>query len=143
MPTTRQVYLGSRPLKSVSSLHHYAVKVGDTWYELEGASKDQSNQPNILKTHKNDEYTMELIGTTTKTDTELKEIIDDWLKKHPTYVFHQDNCQLFARDIIVLLTGKTISTENNAISFGLGIFGVCAAVLSAGAFAAAAIIRHP
>lgn len=108
--TKRSVQIGRKPLAACFA-HHWAIKIGDTWYEIEGASKSDSDAPNKI----NDSYGSEsaggavligggLVGSTNKTDEQIRIFNEKWLRNHPKYDFKSDNCQLFATELAIWVT---------------------------------------
>lgn len=94
---------------------HWAVQVGDTWYEVAGASKSDSNTPNKIVTCRGKVSKLGAIafggqgtiGVTSKSEKAIEREIARWEHEHPTYHLYTDNCQKFVKDFCdFLLDGK-------------------------------------
>ena len=92
---------------------HWAVQVEDRWFEVEGASKEQSNSHMRILSSRGqrsavgegaDTTRFGHVGETRKTNLEIFGWIQLWKWKNPRYGFDGHNCQLFSRDFIVWLT---------------------------------------
>ena len=91
---------------------HWAVQVHDKWYEVRGASKEDSNKPMSITTCRHPVRSamganvsrFGRVGVTRKTDADIQSWIDVWTVRNPTYYWGSDNCQSFAREMIVFLT---------------------------------------
>merc|ERR1719187_2689002 len=110
---TRHVKLGRTPLKQWHFLHHWAVKVGDTWYEIAGAAKGDSDQRNVIRKHTGYSSSMgagsfggETVGKTEKTDEEIERFNANWLRDNPNYDFTAENCQAYAIAFMRWLTNN-------------------------------------
>ena len=93
--------------------YHWAIKVGDTWYEIRGASKKDSGARNDVIRSKGFKARSnagslggEVVGKTIKTDREINGWIDVWLAKYPEYEVLTDNCQTFVFDMMAWVTGN-------------------------------------
>lgn len=119
----RPVKLGRKPLGSgisaagaaVASLHHWAVQVGDTWYEI-SADKSSGGKKGNKRNVVDKSYGCyadsgagklggELVGKTDKTDYEISNWIERWIVNHPGYDALGTNCQTFAYEFMDWLTG--------------------------------------
>jgi len=110
MAPERSVKIGRYMIKLVVA-HHWAIKIGETWYEIRGASKSNTNSKNeVIKSHGFNAQSGagklggELVGVTTKSDDEIDTWIDDWLARNPTYAVMTDNCQKFVHELLVWVT---------------------------------------
>lgn len=107
---------------------HWAVKVGDTWYEVEGASKNDSNKENKIKTSYGSVAASGaapigggLVGTTTKTTAQIESWKQQWLHRNPYYDFTTTNCQKFVKEFCDFLcdgTAKLIKMEAGTRGYG-------------------------
>lgn len=84
---------------------HWAIKVGETWYEVEGASKEDTNSPNKIARRCGGASQLGavplgggLVGTTRKCQAEIDGFVASWLAQHPTYNIMTCNCQMFCKD---------------------------------------------
>ena len=90
---------------------HWAVQIGDTWFEVPGITKQDTNSKMDIKSSNGvrsfkgaDVSRFGLVGETSKRDEEIYDWIDAWTAANPTYSFSADNCQKFARELIAWLT---------------------------------------
>ena len=97
------------PLQGVSVIQHWAVKVGDTWLEIErGAHLEAENV--VTKTTGEVApsgacyYGGESVGWTSRTWEEIDQFTSDWINKHPDYLVFADNCRGFSTDLVHWLT---------------------------------------
>lgn len=138
--------LNDDPLKVAE---HWALKFdfrGQTlFYEVAGASKKESGKLNEIFWHTDaSKYSHEKLCTTIKyygDINSLKKIIQkwciDWLKNHPTYDLHGDNCQKFVQDFLLSVEdGTFVPTQHQSIGektvrFGtfLTVIGLVAVVI--------------
>ena len=95
---------------------HWAVQVDDTWFEVQGASKQDSSSPTIISMssgHRSavnggaDVGRFGRVGHTYKSDSEIVRFLRTWCTANPVYSFDTHNCQKFARDFIEWLTDGT------------------------------------
>lgn len=96
--------------------YHWAVKVGDHFFEIEGASMTEKGKGNCVlhgqgSTAKSGVQEWVEIGTTTCTCPEMTTFIISWLKEHPVYHINGDNCQLFGHDFAVFLCGEDVHSK--------------------------------
>jgi hypothetical protein len=97
---------------------HWAIKVGDTWYELAGKGANvgngdgDSDVPNVVIQGKGlaapsgaGSLGGQIVGETTKSDDDINKFITEWLARNPDYGVLDDNCQKFAYEFVVFLTG--------------------------------------
>mmetsp|Transcript_1946 Transcript_1946/g.5492 ORF Transcript_1946/g.5492 Transcript_1946/m.5492 type:complete len:513 (-) Transcript_1946:153-1691(-) len=109
----RTVFIGKRVLVALFATH-WAVKVGETWYEIHGASKNATGLPNAIRMSEGEAsagfavtWTGDIVGTTRKSDEAIKNFIwgeGGWIAKNPWYNFTTTNCQKFATDFAFWLT---------------------------------------
>ena len=117
----------------------YNSKVGDWWYEIRGADKNDNGEPNEVihsagRCSKGGacpggasaqgwlawlwDSTMStskrsLLGTTKKSDVEICDFSRRWEKEHPDYHLLKDNCQSFVHALYTfLMENGTPCTEN-------------------------------
>ena len=92
---------------------HWAVKVGETWYEI-GAKEERqrTDNPNLIVPSLGfisksgvGAFGCQLVGETEKTDKEITEWIEDWRTENPLYGLATKNCQCFAMEFMYWLTG--------------------------------------
>ena len=118
------------PLSTIP--HHWAIKVGDTWYEITGldiASSDilNGNSWGMKQTEVNrsigyaaksgaGKYGGEIVGKTRKTDFEINQWISNWIRDNPKYNLLGDNCHKFAYELMVWLTDGIFRCEHPAHS---------------------------
>lgn len=117
---------------------HWAVCVGNTWYEVAG--KMQGSKQTISK-HQNDDLYQEItiIGETSATEEDIEKWIQKWLHDHPYYEVNDSNCQLFTKHFIFEFTGVNLDTQNRkvgdtAIGIGIGAMIAGAVAIILGAF---------
>lgn len=106
----RTVKLGRKMLVGPVA-HHWAVKVGDTWYEVAGASKNDKGAKMRVNRNCGSQASSgagalggEIVGKTSKYDGQIDEWIDAWLDKYQQYDFTEENCQKFACEFVRWLT---------------------------------------
>jgi len=107
----REVSFGKKQIFSDLAYHH-AIQVGETWYEVNGASKRDTGAQNVINTHLGPQSqqgvaVMKVLGQTDKTDAEISAFIDSWLKMNPVYDLHLCNCQHFSQEFVCFLLGPT------------------------------------
>ena len=106
---TRAVKLG-RKLLSVPAGFHWAVKVGNTWYEIaiDGGKKAKRTKVNRNRGSSASSGAGslggELAGETDKTDDQIDQWIESWIRAHPDYGLTAANCQKFAWEFMDWLT---------------------------------------
>jgi hypothetical protein len=137
------VALGSYKLKALPGAEHWAVRVGDCWYEIVGARKNQSGSENEIDRHSDDSKfdTIKYMGDTQISHDILLDWSRNWLKNHPCYSLTGDNCQLFVRDVFELVLGKDLVTQNSKgadLAFWAGVSAIAAGIFS---IAASSILR--
>lgn len=90
------------PLVGVAT--HWAVKVGGTWYEIPG---DENNW--VQRSHGTSAASGAapvgggLVGTTNKSQAQIDQFINRWLREHPKYDWFTANCQCFSKDFVDFL----------------------------------------
>ena len=104
--SSREVKLG-RKIIQAPGIHHWAVKVGNTWYEIEGAAKEACNSANAIGSNEGDVASSgagllggELVGHSDKSNEQIQAFNDRWLRRNPTYYFTTENCQKYAIELI-------------------------------------------
>jgi len=107
------VYIGRKTLATFVA-HHWAVKVGSKWYEVEGAGKRGSGKPNnIVVSHgrssKGGAQQVCWVGETDKDFEDISIFNDRWLDKHPKYNYMLDNCQQYAHDLVTFCCGSSVT----------------------------------
>ena len=90
-------------------IQHWAVKVGDTWYEIErGDTFEDKNI--VIKTRGEVSrtgacyYGSESVGWTDKSWEEIDKFTEDWIDNNPDYLVFADNCRGFSKDMVRWLT---------------------------------------
>ena len=90
---------------------HWAVQIEDTWFEVPGVTKQDSNSEMDVTTSRGvrsfrgaDVSRFGLVGKTCKSDDEIRTWIDAWKASNPAYKFSSDNCQKYSREFITWLT---------------------------------------
>jgi hypothetical protein len=91
---------------------HWAVWVDDNCYEVErdtttGGAGSNTINGNINGAAKNrdKEGSLTLSGTTLKTDQQIEEENQRWIREHPRYDLLGANCQKYSQDMIHFLVG--------------------------------------
>jgi len=102
----RQVHFGEKPLGLGAK--HWALQVGDMWYEIQGTGLKEKGSENIIEVFKGPKAKsgaepVYLLGTTMKTDEQIEEFNDTYKKNHPTYSLIFDNCQTYVYDLFEFL----------------------------------------
>jgi len=109
-----KVYLGKSEIAAFYA-HHWAVKVGSRWYEIEGAGKKGNGKPNkITVSHgwrrsAGGAEQFCCVGKTYKDDEDISNFNDQWLAKHPKYNYLWNNCQKYAQELVVFCCGENIA----------------------------------
>lgn len=100
----RAVVLGKKILAPYLATH-WALKIGDTWYEIAGASKSE-NGPNKINTNTGCRAMSGAVplgggtvGSSDKSDAQIRTFCKQWIDQHPTYNVITSNCQMFATDL--------------------------------------------
>jgi hypothetical protein len=112
----RAVKLGRKALIGAPVAYHWAVKVGDTWYEIYEKSKGKKNS--IKKSYGFAAASSagalggELVGETDATDSEIDVWIEEWRCRNPDYQFFHENCQKFAYEFMDWLTNDNFSVSH-------------------------------
>lgn len=78
-----------------SNVHHWALKVGDTWYENDGKSLVTSTgslSKVDAKAHQN-------LGKTNKTNSDIKKFNKKFQDENPTYNLLTNNCQHYVKKL--------------------------------------------
>ena len=90
---------------------HWAVQVQDTWFEVGGAGKQDTDSPMVVvashgkRSQKGaDPGRFGHVGFTRKSNDETARFIEEWTARNPWYSFTEENCQKFARELIGWLT---------------------------------------
>ena len=90
---------------------HWAVQVQDTWFEVGGASKEETDSQMVVVTSHGkrsgkgaDASRFGHVGFTSKSNDETDRFIEEWKERNPRYDFTKENCQMFARELISWLT---------------------------------------
>jgi hypothetical protein len=93
--TMRAVKLGRSPMDGFPLTYHWAVKVGNTWYEIHGFAASSAGD--------------ELVGETGATDTQINVWVGEWRSRNSGNSVSLDNCQTFAYALIAWLTNGNFS----------------------------------
>lgn len=106
-------------------VYHWALKVGDTWFEVDGAGKSGTGQPISVIRSKGIESSFGarpssggIVGSTVKSDSEIDFFINSWLVKHPTYDWRLSNCQTFVTDFAMWLSEGSARLPSMEAGFG-------------------------
>ena len=107
----RTITLAKRPLVA-GFANHWGVRVGDTWYEVKGmGSRDNKNPNKVIiteGTHADVEdhwFTWtEIVGTTYKTNAQMRQWKNAWLRENPSYEVMTCNCQSFVLGFVHFLS---------------------------------------
>ena len=95
--------------QTLFTVHHWAVQVGNTWYEIDGVFGEKNGdgkRNRIATTHGKvaksgaGSFGGEFVGKTTKSDEQIKNFNRRWVSNNPTYHVFSENCQQFAIDFI-------------------------------------------
>jgi len=114
----RVIILGRIPVPEFPIGHHWALKIGDMWWEIYG---DNTKNPNDnffefhydvyltdgSKAHSDVDKTFRRVGTTNLTDWELYSFSKSWIESNPKYNFLTKNCQDYATDLVRWATRAT------------------------------------
>lgn len=118
----RKVYIGSTKISDWIPAEHWAVKVGNTWYEIAGAGKSGKGQRNIVRVSYGGDKSKGgavivgcSVGTTERDDEDIESFNDRWLKKHPTYKALWGNCQIYARELVTYCCGLSVAWPKGLI----------------------------
>jgi len=112
----REVWLGTKRIGDTKLLHHWAIKVGDYWYEVDGASKETKGGQITINGggkdrgflgppyqsqyySRNGAETNRLITTTSKSDADVEEFNRQWLRRNPIYGITDSNCQKYVYEL--------------------------------------------
>lgn len=111
-----EVHIGRKTLYPYVA-HHWAVKIGSAWYELDGAGKNGTGDPNEINVSygiisKGGARKVSRVGTTYKDDEDISNFNDNWLKRYPKYNFMSTNCQKYAQDLVVFCCGGSVVWPN-------------------------------
>jgi len=137
------VKIGRRKIHAVGA-EHWAIKIGDNWYEIEGTSKDGTGVPNKILCHQDDSCYSHIETRTEIECDDLEELYSrisewnsEWLLEHPSYGWNSDNCQLYVKETLEIFSGKKVTTQNTDIGStmkNIGIAGLVASSLGVVAF---------
>jgi len=126
---------------------HWAIKIDDRWYEVNGAGKKQTGEANQINVHQNDSKYKQIIHIQTCSakavgaGLDLHEWVEkwneDWLQRHPIYAVNGSNCQMYVKHIVKDICGVDVDTQNKnlgniAIGAGIGAMVVGAFALGFG-----------
>jgi hypothetical protein len=140
------IFLGSYDLSNALLAEHWAIKIGDTWFEIVGTSKLQKDEKNEIARHSDDsKYSdIRLLGKCDAkqvTEERLEELISRWLIQHPTYRINGDNCQLFVQFMAKELLNLDLKTQNSSYGRGMIQLGTVGAVLAVGTILAGVLVK--
>jgi len=119
----REVWLGTRGIAG-KTLTHWAIKVGDSWYEIDGAGKKNKGDANTINggMNRNGRFDclgaptygtyysrsraerQQLICTTHRSDHEIEQFNRRWLRNNPTYGVIGANCQKYVIELAEYLS---------------------------------------
>ena len=114
----RAVKLGRKAMLGTPVAYHWAVKVGNTWYEIDveksnGKIKNYiKNQDGFAAASSAGALGGELVGETDATDSQISLWIGEWLSRNPDYNILSDNCQTFAYEFMDWLTNGNFSVSH-------------------------------
>ncbi|KAL0488901.1 hypothetical protein AKO1_013513, partial [Acrasis kona] len=111
------VFLGKSRIQDQLIAEHWAIKVGDFWYEIAGTSKNDDNIDNMIEVHTDDAkyYEIRHLGKVCISRENLVQWNRRWLENHSFYAFNGDNCQLYAKHFAWEFLGINIGTQNETI----------------------------
>ena len=118
----RTVKLGRKLMPQLIVAHHWAVKIGEKWYEISivNNSEEAATLTDVLGRNKNNRINTSIgryaksgagyfgggvVGVTEKRDREIVEWCETWQLANPVYRVTKWNCQKFAVEFIEWLTG--------------------------------------
>ena len=116
-------------------IFHYAVKVGDEWYEIGLEGRKKQGKRSVINGSLNgkprsdwdreEKITGRLscVGATDKTNDEILAFNRDWIRRNPTYCVISDNCQKYAEDLIRFLVGGSFKMGMPLCSLGAWVEG--------------------
>ena len=111
----RGVKLGTNAMSGTPLAYHWAVKVGDTWYE-KAARKGRTNSVKISHGFAAASSTGapggELVGETDATDDEIDDWLEEWLHRNADFGHLSANCQKFAYEFMDWLTDGNFSVPH-------------------------------
>jgi len=110
----------------LGGIHHWAIKVGDTWYEINPNVKDtfksimgrrdseDKHIPNTIVESQGEAAASSTepertVGHTEKSAEEISEFNESWYEEHSTYHLWSTNCQRYSYDLVVWLCGEEIA----------------------------------
>jgi hypothetical protein len=116
----RIVKLGRQMIAPPSPVaHHWAIQVGDVWYEIAPKQKQDGRSPNRINRNHGDQASSgagkfggEIVGKTDKTDSQIDSWLERWLDDHPDYDFMEDNCQKLAYEFMMWLTDNNYRCDH-------------------------------
>ena len=99
---------------------HWAVQVGDKWYEVYDPQVSGKTSAGMMKIKQSNGYAAEsgagkfggnIVGKTTKRYDEINMWIRKFLRLHPTYYLTSENCQNFVLDMVIWLTNNNYKID--------------------------------
>jgi len=128
----RSVRIGKYKIANGAGAEHWAICVGNTWYEVSGAKLHHVGKPNEINKHDDDSFythSVTYCGTTHRTDREIEQFNNEWLQKHKHYNITKGNCQLYVREMKAFLLGEdpSLVTQNNSVGNGFMLAGTLVA----------------
>ena len=133
--SSRAVYLGTKPVKDYEGVAtHWAVRVGDdNWWEVDGGSGNEESTvfkntinlglweilPSktkqigaVGKVHKgtcsrSGAKVDKKLGYTTKTNSDVDNFNETYIRSNPEYCFTSNNCQHYVYALVKMLIGNT------------------------------------
>ena len=80
---------------------HWAVQVQDTWYEVGGASKEDTHSSMVIVASQGqrsskgaDPSRFGHVGYSRRSDEETAVFVEEWKARNPSYSFTEENCQV-------------------------------------------------
>ncbi|KAL5268586.1 hypothetical protein ACHWQZ_G002437 [Mnemiopsis leidyi] len=105
----RVVKLGRKPIYLMPIAHHWAIQVGDLWYEI--GRKNKVTRINAVEVSPGyaaksgaGRFGGEVVGTTTKSNGMINNWVGIWLALNPHYHLLRGNCQKFSYELMIWLT---------------------------------------
>jgi hypothetical protein len=108
----RAVKLGRKAMSGTPLAYHWAVKVGNTWYEIQGKGENKINYVQTMSAILAGLLGDELVGETDATDSQINVWIEEWRSRNPDYNILLDNCQTFAYEFMDWLTNGNFSVSH-------------------------------
>ena len=122
----RVVKMGRKPLTPPVA-HHWAVQVGERWYEI--TSKDWETRRNAIYVSNGAiassgarKFGGEVVGKSNKTDIMIITWLKIWLCLNPRYDLLSENCQKLAYELMVWVTNKNYLCDHRVDAANINTF---------------------